>query len=131
MAACPFISLARSPARCRSSSCRPHGRAQVSSAKPLNPLNLTEQQILDIPATRPERLFSGAAAENKQRVRRLRSKWHADTNPGVNPAVMERINALYDFAVELIDAGKWPGTGAITIKSVNGAVFKLQYLKSE
>lgn len=91
---------------------------------------LTEAQILAIPADRPERLFSGTEDQAKLEWRRLRSKWHPDTN-AVNPGVMTHINALYERAVALIEAGQWRGSGQILIEDVRGRAYTLSYLKAE
>jgi serine/threonine protein kinase len=90
----------------------------------------TQDQILAIPLTAPEKLFTGDSHEAKLEFRRLRSKWHPDTNR-VDPGVMSHINALYDKAMDLLSSGRWSVFGKLEIKATNGKEYVFKYLKAE
>ena len=86
---------------------------------------LTEAQILAISV--PELMFTGEIATAKAEYRKLASKWHTDTNPGVNPKVISHINMLYDLAVKKLTSGDWVIPGLFQFETVQGKKFQLKY----
>jgi hypothetical protein len=90
---------------------------------------LTAQEILAIPVTRPERLFEGETGAAEQQYRRLAMKWHPDRNPGAGAAVFAHIHKLYENAVALLAAGKWRGPSVIEFKA-RDSVFAMHYRRA-
>jgi hypothetical protein len=89
--------------------------------------------ILEIPATQPERLFSGDAEAVKTAFKKLSMRFHPDRNPGA-PLASEafgRVAALRQAAEWKIAAGIWPWGGPLEIIALDGRAFRLKFLKAD
>lgn len=77
-------------------------------------IGLTAEQILAIPADRPERLFTGARGTLQAEFRALAKLWHPDLRQADPKAtdVFARLGALHSSAERLLDGGAWPTPGA-------------------
>lgn len=93
-------------------------------------LSLGEKEILSIPEDSPEKIFSGDLDKAKVEFRRLRSRWHPDTN-AVDPTIIAHINKLFDKAEELLKKGLWKRDGQLLIASSSGKSYSFRYHKAE
>src|SRR5262245_31044798 len=90
---------------------------------------LTAAQILAIPPTEPERLFSGEPARLRHEFAVLAKCWHPDCNRSSEAAkVMERVVALRDAARRKHAIGEWSAPGIIRIDTTprNSFVLKVK-----
>lgn len=86
----------------------------------------TAAEILAIPLTAPERLFTGDLTLAKQEYRQLLLFWHPDRNHSPQAkAVSEHINVLYDKAKEMLEKGIW--FGSRLFETLAGKTFRLHY----
>jgi hypothetical protein len=90
-------------------------------------LVLTADDILAIPANKPELLFAAEFDVTKLEYRRLVSIWHPDQNPMVDENVMTHINVLYNLAVLRFSTDSWVTPGVIVFKTDDGKKFQLKY----
>lgn len=90
---------------------------------------LTADDILDIPETAPERLFSAPDAPAIKKVVQLLSmKWHTDRSSDPRAgAVFDRVRKLGDSAAAKIADGTWETPGLLRLTSTAGAKFELRY----
>ena len=97
-----------------------------------NPLALTANAILDIPLTKPERVFTQLDLEKQWR--RLRKKWHPDTTKehetktGVKPDhVFHHLQQLFKEAEKRVNAGGWVGAAVVTFNTKAGKTYRFSY----
>lgn len=92
-------------------------------------LMLTEDEILSIPLSSPEQLFTGCSSEDelKKAHQHLNKRWHPDRNPDVDPRVMPHVNALHDEAVNKFAMGSWFDRNLAIIRCGAGRSIKLRY----
>lgn len=89
---------------------------------------LTAAQVLSIPLTEPERLFSGDADKAKGEYRKLSMHWHPDRNGDADASkVCSHVNTLYDEATRKLAAGTWQVPGLFTFKATSGKEYGLRY----
>lgn len=91
---------------------------------------MTAAEILAIPLSAPEKLFTGDADRAREEFRLLAKEWHPDTNPGKDPSVFGHISALYDLAVEKFRSGSWGARNLLKIVDRGGREFRLSYLRA-
>jgi hypothetical protein len=90
--------------------------------------SLTADQILAIPATEPERLFSGDPAAARREYRELASTWHPDRNhDAMAGAVFDHVAGLYRQAEARLASGTWIVPGLLTLTAVNGQAYTVRY----
>lgn len=91
--------------------------------------DLTADDILAIPEDSPERLFSSAAAAEKE-ARVLFKKWHPDycSDQRANE-VFHRLRTLDEAADRKIAEGSWETPGLLRITSTNGSQFEMRYAR--
>jgi hypothetical protein len=92
--------------------------------------SLTAAQVLAIPLSSPETLFSGDEAAAKLEFRRLSHRWHPDINVTAEPGVFAHINVLYDLTIERLRSGTWRGAGELIVEDVHGTTYRFRYLRS-
>lgn len=91
-----------------------------------NPLALSANDILKIPETSPERIFT--QADIKTQLRRLSRKWHPDRSVFDNTGkVIAHINKLYAQAERLLDSGTWKGNAEIRFNTGVGKQYRFAY----
>lgn len=73
-------------------------------------------------------LFSNDAEQCKIEYRNLVKKWHPDINSFDTSNVLEKINELYQQALQLISEGKWEKTNCVQFKTNNGKSITINYL---
>jgi hypothetical protein len=82
---------------------------------------LTASQILAIPPTEPERLFSGDPASLRHEFVVLVKCWHPDRNGSSEAAkVMERVVTLHDAAKRKHAVGEWSAPDVIRMDTTTG-----------
>jgi len=89
---------------------------------------LTEKERI-LKSTRPEELFPGNLETAKDEYKKLARKWHPDFQNG-STSVMSHINKLYDEAVLLIQAGKWPKRGILRLNKEIAGTISFRFLAS-
>lgn len=87
--------------------------------------NLTADQILNIPVTSPEKLFTRTNWEMELKV--LYSIWHPDRNPGTDN-IFAHIQSLAKEAEKRINDNLWLGPAEIEFVA-DGKTFRLSYKK--
>src|SRR5262245_34897882 len=88
---------------------------------------LTAAQILAIPPTEPERLFSADPASLRREFAVLAKCWHPDRNGCSEAAqVMERLVALREAARRKHAVGEWFAPGVVRIDTSTGNSFVLK-----
>jgi hypothetical protein len=88
----------------------------------------TAEQILNIPVTEPERLFSKDAVKDERLT--LIKAWHPDHNHDPKAGdVFHHIQVLYEKAVERIEAGFWKTPGVVEIPGLNGKKYVIRFQK--
>ena len=88
---------------------------------------LTASQILAIPPTEPERLFSADPASLRREFAVLAKCWHPDANrSGEAAKVMQRVVALRDAARRKDASGEWSAPHVIRIDTTTGNAFVLK-----
>jgi len=91
-----------------------------------NPLALSADQILAIPESSPERVFT--QADLKLQLRRLSRKWHPDRSAfDTTGKVVAHINKLYAAAEKLLDSGTWKGAAEMRFTNSKGKTFRFAY----
>ena len=91
---------------------------------------LTAAQVLSIPLSEPERLFTGNVDKAKEEWRQLTGFWHPDRNNDAEANdVCMHVNTLYDLAVSKLANDSWKIPGIFEFKTTNGLQFKLRYKK--
>jgi hypothetical protein len=92
------------------------------------PLAITGDQILGIPAKRPERLFSGDPDTAKRQFRSLASRWHPDRNHDPHAAaVFAHLVGLHREAARQVADRSWRGPGSLRLKGTDGRAWRLRY----
>jgi len=91
-----------------------------------NPLALTADQILDIPTSKPENIFT--QNDIKSQLRRLRRKWHPDLSKHHNAdAVFAHLTKLYDEAEYRLESGIWKGKAEIRFNTGANKTYRFGY----
>lgn len=98
-------------------------------------MNLTGEQILAIPLSAPEKLFSGDLEIAKGEYHILSRRWHPDrSRESAATAIFQRVTELYRKTRELIEAGRWRGAGVLELRAdgsgTNFIVRRIEYFKS-
>lgn len=91
-------------------------------------LDLAPEEILAIPLTKPEKIFS---RQNwKEESRKLLSKWHPDRNhhPKAEELVQHLLK-LKECAEDHADSDKWDGPAEYFFMDDKGKVYKFKYRK--
>lgn len=90
-------------------------------------LTLSAEQILAIPAERPDKLFN--EKEVVQQARSLISKWHPDRNAGSEEStkVFKHLKHLKEKALEQIGLNTWKGKGSIMFLAEDRKMFRMQF----
>lgn len=93
----------------------------------MNMTTLTAEQILKIPKTKPEKLFTYDDYVNEVKV--LRKKWHPDVCDHKDAdKIAAHINILFDEAKKKIADNTW-STNAVFVFAANGTVYQMKYKK--
>jgi hypothetical protein len=88
---------------------------------------LTADEILAIPEDAPERLFSSAAAAEKE-ARKLFMRWHPDHGSGPRGwDVFDRLKKLNKAAKRKAAEGTWETPGLLAIRGTDGTQFELRF----
>ncbi len=96
------------------------------------PDKLSGRQILAIPETSPEKLFSGSLEVAKKEYFGLAGTWHPDRNPDKEALrVFQHITALYNNAREQIKNDAWRGPGELMLFRSGALIRTISFLKSE
>jgi len=91
---------------------------------------LTAQQILAIPVSEPEHIFTGEEVALKAEFKALSKLWHPDLNNDIQAKdVFAHINELNTTAKKKLLAGTWTIPGLLRLTSTAGRVYQLKYLK--
>lgn len=95
------------------------------------PSAYTPSEIISIPEDAPERLFSGADDLDKDLFRKLSLQWHPDRSRGDadKEEAFKRLGVLYTRRGEKIKDGTWEGPGQTEIRTTQGKIIRLKYLK--
>ncbi len=89
--------------------------------------SLTADEILAIPEDAPERLFSSAAAAEKE-ARKLFMTWHPDHGSGPRGwDVFDRLKKLNKAAKRKAADGTWETPGLLAIRGTDGTQFELRF----
>jgi hypothetical protein len=89
---------------------------------------LTAEELLAIPAAKPERLFKGDADTVKKAYRKLAMLWHPDHSSKINPIeVFQHVKALYEKAEKLMEAGQWEDGGPLLLTDTSGRKYEIKY----
>lgn len=80
--------------------------------------NLSAEDILKIPITNPEKLFTGNLDIAKTEYHDFCKFWHTDVNNDPNAGmVFSHIHKLYEEVKKLITSNRWKGSGNLVFKT--------------
>ncbi len=87
---------------------------------------MSADQILKIPLTKPETLFT--QTDLKRQLFRLRSKWHPDRSTCERASkVMDYISQLHEIAENRLKTGTWKGVAEIRFNTSRGKTYRFAY----
>lgn len=93
------------------------------------PKNFSAKDILSVPPSEPERLFT-APDTIKADFHNLLRTWHPDHNKSAEAAdVTKHLVKLRDAAEEKASAGRWARPGEIELQGVDGKTYRLKFRK--
>ncbi len=91
---------------------------------------LTAGDLLRIPASEPERLFTADRTAVDRAFRILASAWHPDRNGHAQATmVFQHVAALRRAALERLRRGEWHEPGCLTLAARDGRTYRLHYLR--
>lgn len=88
---------------------------------------LSATQILAVPESQPERLFS-APDQVGAEFKALAKRWHPDVRGGDNK-VFQHITVLHRVAVERADKGQWIIPGRLDLKGADGIEYHIHHVR--
>lgn len=92
--------------------------------------SVTSDQILDVPVTEPEQLFSGAQDLARREFHALAALWHPDRSDDPRATeVFQHVSAIYRVAQGRLSAGSWVEPGKLTLQADDGRTFNVRFLK--
>jgi hypothetical protein len=89
---------------------------------------ITAAHLLTIPASRPEKLFTGDDDEDRRIYRRLAMDFHPDRGGGLAEA-FKRLGELKDARDQMVAAGTWCGAGVQRLEMESGKRLVIRYLR--
>jgi len=91
---------------------------------------MTEEEILSIPNSEPERLFPNSEEDAKAVFRKLLLKWHPDVNKSKNSGkIVEHIRQLYDLVNSKIKNKTWAEPNTLVLKGADSKIRTIKYLR--